>query len=289
MPKILLCTDLDRTLIPNGEQRESPGVRDVFAKFVERDEVALAYVSGRNRPLIQKSIADFGLPVPDFTVANVGANIYNIEDGEWHHWQPWENEITGDWNDLSAADLRALLNGLQGLDGLRPQEPSKQSTHKVSYYLPMDADEAAVTVAVQERLEAEGVEARVIWSIDEPNETGLLDILPISASIRHAIEFLMRSNLCDADHTVFAGDSGNDLDVLLSPIRAVAVANADDDVRAALRENNPENTYVARGGFCGMNGNYAAGILEGVAHFFPQYIPIIAALADRHSVSGNAA
>jgi len=210
----------------------------------------------------------------------VGANIYRVDGGEWQHWLPWENEITGDWNDLSAADLRALLDGIGGTAGMRPQEPAKQSTHKVSYYLPMDADENAMTLAVQERLEAAGVEARVIWSIDEPNGVGLLDILPVSASKRHAIEFLMRSGLSDAEHTVFAGDSGNDLDVLLSPIRSIAVANADDDVTAALHDSRPPNTYRAQGNFCGMNGNYAAGILEGVAHFFPQYAPVIASLRD---------
>ena len=33
---------------------------------------------------------------------------------------------------------------------------------------------------------------------------------------------------------VFAGDSGNDLDVLLGPLQAVLVANADAEVRAAM-------------------------------------------------------
>ena len=27
--------------------------------------------------------------------------------------------------------------------------------------------------------------------------------------------------------------------------------------------------YLAHGGFLGMNGNYSAGILEGVAHYHP--------------------
>ena len=28
--------------------------------------------------------------------------------------------------------------------------------------------------------------------------------------------------------------------------------------------------YVATGGFMGMNGNYGAGVLEGIAHFYPE-------------------
>ena len=73
----------------------------------------------------------------------------------------------------------------------------------------------------------------------------------------------------DYGNTVFAGDSGNDLDVLSSPIHAVLVANAGDDVRAAARSAPQSSLYMARGGYLGMNGNYSAGILEGLAHYLP--------------------
>ena len=42
MPKrILICTDLDRTLLPNGKQPESPGARAAFTRLVSRPEVTL--------------------------------------------------------------------------------------------------------------------------------------------------------------------------------------------------------------------------------------------------------
>jgi hypothetical protein len=31
-----------------------------------------------------------------------------------------------------------------------------------------------------------------------------------------------------------------------------------------------DRLYPATGGWKGMNGNYAAGVLEGVVHFFPE-------------------
>jgi hypothetical protein len=76
---------------------------------------------------------------------------------------------------------------------------------------------------------------------------------------------------------LFAGDSGNDLDVLASPVPAVLVANANDAVRAAAiarsgEDGQRDRLHVASGGLLGMNGNYAAGILEGVAHFHPEAI-----------------
>jgi hypothetical protein len=76
-------------------------------------------------------------------------------------------------------------------------------------------------------------------------------------------------------NTVFCGDSGNDIEVLASPIPAVLVANSQPDVRELARRlaeemGYVEQLYIASGDFMGMNGNYSAGILEGVAHYHPQ-------------------
>jgi len=79
----------------------------------------------------------------------------------------------------------------------------------------------------------------------------------------------------DLNETVFAGDSGNDISVMVSPIRSVLVANASDDVRSdAIKQANAnhqtQSLYIAQGNYLGMNGNYSAGILEGVAHYMPE-------------------
>lgn len=76
------------------------------------------------------------------------------------------------------------------------------------------------------------------------------------------------------ENTVFCGDSGNDLEVLASPIPAVLVANAQPVVREfALQRAHAlgceQQLYIAKGGFKGMNGNYSAGMLEGIAHYHP--------------------
>ena len=55
---ILLCSDMDRTVLPNGVQDESPRVRSVLRLLVERPEIQLAYVSGRDKRLIQKAITE---------------------------------------------------------------------------------------------------------------------------------------------------------------------------------------------------------------------------------------
>ena len=54
--RLLLCSDLDRTLLPNGQQPESPGARERFTRFVPRPEVNLVYVTGRHRQLVEQAI-----------------------------------------------------------------------------------------------------------------------------------------------------------------------------------------------------------------------------------------
>jgi hypothetical protein len=85
-------------------------------------------------------------------------------------------------------------------------------------------------------------------------------------------------------NTIFAGDSGNDLAVLASPIRSVLVANASDAVRQearqlALNMGEIDALYIAKGGLLQMNGNYSAGILEGIVHYMPETREIIGDLS----------
>lgn len=272
MSRLLLCTDLDRTLIPNGKQPESPGVRKLFSQFVARDEVQLAYVSGRHRALIEQAIHEYQLPVPDFVIADVGTSVYRIEHGTWQEWRAWSDKIGQDWQHRGVGDLCALLADIVSLT---LQEAEKQNVHKLSYYLSLECDHRAIIANIKARLKKEGIHANIIWSVDELIKIGLLDIIPISANKLHAIQYIMQTFGYDIDHAVFAGDSGNDLDVMLSPIRSILVANADDDVRAAIAHASAQTLYVAQGNFLNMNGCYAAGILEGVAHYRPEFLSII--------------
>ncbi len=272
MPKhILICTDLDRTLLPNGRQSESPGARDYFARLVAHPEVALAYVSGRHRELVEDAIQEYELPLPDWVIGDVGTTIYQVGTGEWLHWSEWEQDIATDWRGLTANDLRPLFTDLSSLC---LQEETKQNRYKLSYYLPLQKDIDALQREMTHRLNAQNLAASLIYSVDEAASTGLLDVLPARATKLHAVEFLMQHQGFDVTNTVFAGDSGNDLPVLASAIHSVLVANADSEVveqakTQALQQGTMVAFYLAQGGFLGMNGNYSAGILEGVAHYHP--------------------
>lgn len=269
---LLLCTDMDRTLLPNGHQPESPRARELFHQLVSRKEVTLAYVTGRHRVLVKDAIGEYRLPQPDFVIGDVGTTIYRVCGNNWEPRQDWQSEIERDW---AGYDHSHLVTMFRSLDGIELQETEKQNDFKLSYYVPLDNNASGIMGRMKDLLHAEGINASLVWSVDEMRKSGLLDVLPASATKFHAVEFLRKQLGYKKEQTLFAGDSGNDMQVLTSSIPAVLVANAAADVRQqavtdAQDNGNRDALYLAKGGYQGMNGNYSAGILEGVAHFFPE-------------------
>ena len=272
LQKILLCSDLDRTLIPNGYQKESDHARPVFRRLAENASIYLAYVSGRDKKLILDAIEEFYLPIPDYAIGDVGTTIYRVTDGRRQLSDEWSHEIAEDWQGLGWETLSEFL---KDIEEIRLQAPEKQSRYKLSFYTDRNIDYSRLILKIRGILAEEGIRANIIWSVDEVSAEGLLDIIPARANKLHAIEFLMRQEQFREERTVFAGDSGNDLDVLTSGLQAILVKNANDEIRkeAADRlsdKNMLDRLFCARGNFLGMNGNYAAGVIEGLVHFMPE-------------------
>jgi len=269
---IYLFSDLDRTILPNGSQEESPKVRSVLWRLAERPEMTLIYVTGRNKILILNAIKEFVIPVPDYAIGDVGTTLYRVTNGKWEMTANWSQHIGKDWKGLTGNDLTGLL---EDLDELRLQEPEKQNRYKLSYYAERTVNHHRLVEKIHRRLQAKGIAAGVIWSVDEPNELGLIDILPEHATKLHAIKFLLQAQGIPEQRAVFAGDSGNDLDALTSGLQAILVKNAAEDVRKEaleilLHKRMMDRLYLAQGDFFGVNGNYTGGVLEGLAHFFPE-------------------
>ncbi|MCW8826110.1 MAG: HAD-IIB family hydrolase [Gammaproteobacteria bacterium] len=269
---LLLCTDLDRTVIPNGAEPESSAAREKFKALAQHSQVTLVYVTGRHLALIEEAITLYNLPTPDFIIGDVGSSIYQRADHRWSIWQNWHDKISADWSGHGSDNIKELL---RNTGELRLQEQSKQNRYKLSYYFPIGTDLNKLVTKVKTVLDAHNIQASLITSIDEPAAIGLLDILPAKADKLRAIEFVMSQLGIPHEQTIFAGDSGNDLPVLVSPINAVVVANAPVDIcRQAQQQaslmGNEENLYCAKGGYLDMNGNYSAGVIEGVVHYMPE-------------------
>ncbi len=273
--RLLLCTDMDRTVIPNGSQPEHPAAREQFRAFCLQPEVRLAYVTGRHLQLVQQAIADYALPEPDYAITDVGSKLYQCSDGDWFEMELWEEQIATDWRGKSHAQLEQAL---RPISALTLQEQKKQNRFKLSYYLPLDADQDRVMQRMQDRLAELDVAASLIWSVDEPKQIGLLDVLPQTATKRHGLQFLQQQLGYTHDEVLFAGDSGNDLPVLGSSVCSVLVANASEEVKQlackmASRSGHADSLYLAQQSGFSLGGNYAAGVLQGVWHFHPEFRP----------------
>ncbi len=284
--RLVLCTDLDGTVVPDGRATESSQARPTLTRLAARPEVILVYVSGRDCGRIATAIDEHQLPVPDYAIADVGTTIYSVVEtarggATFVRWHDWSDELARDWGGRNATQLAELLGAVPGL---RLQEPDRQGRHKLSFYADLaDADLADAEMAgeLTQRLRRHTIAARQIWSRDAAGR-GLVDLLPRRAGKLAAIRRLMDGRGFGPREVVFAGDSGNDLDVLTSGLAAVLVANSSDEVRRTARQEArrrgcADRLYLASGGFLGMNGNYAAGVLEGLAHFDPDVTRWLAA------------
>ncbi|WP_339134555.1 MAG: HAD-IIB family hydrolase [Candidatus Electrothrix sp. GW3-4] len=270
--KLLVCTDLDRTLLPNGPQEESPEARPAFAALAGDPRVRIAYVTGRSIRLTEEAIEEYRVPLPDILIADVGTTICSWGQGIWRHDAGWETLLGRDWQQTDSGGLADLL---RGLPGLHIQEEDRMTRFKLSYYAEADVDQEHLTRFIKAILAEQGIQASIIWSHDEVADQELLDILPASADKYQALQFLRQQMGYSLKEMLFSGDSGNDLEVLASEIPAVLVANARQAVAEqaqamAAAAGNSAGLYLAQGGFQGMNGCYSAGILEGVAHYYPE-------------------
>jgi len=282
----LLCTDLDRTLLPNGEQPESPAARAVLWHLLKTHDCELAYVSGRDLNGVLEAINEYDLATPAYIAADVGSTIYEQENGEWVANTRWTDSIRSDWK---GGDTHSIKNLLDDLPELENQEAKRQSQFKRSYYYDESLDEQELAKPIEEQLVSHDIEASLVFSHDPEKSVGLLDVLPRSATKREAVEFLTKLMNLRAEDVLFSGDSGNDVDAITAENPSVLVANADEATLAAVQEGVrlagvEASTCFAKGGVeingqalvhaslpASLNGNYSAGIVEGLLYFRPSW------------------
>jgi len=272
--RLLLCAEMDGTLIPSGSDLEHPEARDRFRAFCSHQNVILVYLSSWPFELARRAIIEYRLPEPHYFITDVGTKIYRQDQNIWSEIEPWQKQIATAWSGKSHSDLQQAL---APCEDLQLQEENKQNDFKLSYYLSLNISPKQILSWVEEQLAKQKVEFELVWSVDEAKRVGLLDILPLNAGKRNAIEFLCQELEMDREQALFAGNSGNDLAVLASPIPSVLVANAEAEVRKhaielAAAYDCSKRLYIAQSGNNVFDGNYASGVLQGIAHFFPEFL-----------------
>ncbi len=259
--RTLLASDLDGTLIPlERTAQRLREVEDLVAAIESNSEMALAYVTGRDLALAERGIAEVGLPPPDWFVCDVGTSVYRRADGGFEADQAYRRAMRAALGGVTGAEVRAAL---RGVEGVTLQEEDKQSEFKVSFYT--EGRHESYVDVVRDRLEAEGARVNLIASFDPVSGRGLLDVLPSGVAKDHAVRFLHDHTGIDEDQLVYAGDSGNDREAMLSGYRVIVVGNADATLKEELFAESAVRGLTSRLYFA--EHSYARGVLEGLRHF----------------------
>ncbi len=234
----ILVSDIDDTLL---------GDRDSLRELMswldqEAERTAFAVATGRNLVRALEILREWDVRVPDIIISSVGTEI---------HYGPglvpdtaWERQIRDGWR------RKALEAAFQEIPGLRPQAPEKQGLYKLSFDVSPRVMPGIETL--KNHLRTLGLQARLVYS-----QNAFLDVLPARASKGLAVRFLGHRLGVPLDSILVAGDSGNDVEMLLGDTLGVVVANHKpelDDLRGLDRI-----LFSSR--------PYAGGIMEGIAHY----------------------
>ena len=243
--RMTLATDLDGTFL-GGTEAERKALYDWIE--ANRDTVGLIFVTGRDPEFIMEMCREQGLPWPEYVVGDVGTTIAHVrDDGHVEPIPALEHDIAEIWQDAGAR-VRDALKDHPGLS-LQPTA----FRYRVSYDLnPAEFDESA-KAAVEDM----GFD----WLI---SDNRYFDVLPKGISKGPSLKRLVAHLQIPQERVLAAGDTLNDLSMLMSGLKAVAVGNSETALKQRL--DGCETVYHAK-------AFGAAGILEAIDAFDLHDIP----------------
>ncbi len=234
----MLMSDIDNTLLG-----DRAGL-DALVRVLRAQPRSFGFgvATGRHLPSALDVLKQSRVPLPDVLITAVGSEI---------HYGPeirpdtgWLRHIQHLWRRDELASLFA------GLPGLTLQSDDQQSEFKLSF----NADPATSPTPSELKilLRQARLHANLIHSHDV-----FLDVLPIRASKGQAIRYLAYKWGFPLCAFLVAGDSGNDLEMLVGDTLAVVVSNHSAELE---KLRGLEQVYFAE-------APSASGILEGMAHY----------------------
>jgi hydroxymethylpyrimidine pyrophosphatase-like HAD family hydrolase len=234
---ILLCTDLDGTVLGDPEGEE------MFRAWVAtaRATVRIAYVTGRNWPSVRGLIDEHRVPVPDFAVCDLGTHMVDLADPDNRLGQRYENLADPAW----PADL---IRQIGAHEHTWLQGPEGQGRFKSSFF--WNGQEQSL-IWFRERL------GRVPdWRLIVTSGT-YLDVVPICFGKDNSVLFLANTLGIPLSRVLVAGDSENDADMIAIGARAILPSNARTAVLEAAARAEHFLSSLPQG----------RGLLDGLRHF----------------------
>lgn len=240
--KFVLATDLDGTFLGGSEEARLRLYRWIER---ERDKVGLIFVTGRDPEFIADLCDGTEVPWPEYVVGDVGTTIAltfpHLAEERIRPIEELEREISELWGDRAAAVHEAL----EGHPGLTLQPTGFR--YRVSY----DMDPKTYCASAEEKIAAMGLDP--LLSADR-----FFDVLPPGVSKGPSLRRLIHHLGVPEERVLVAGDTLNDLSMLVCGLNAVAVGGSEPALVERVRNN--EKVHLARAAG-------AAGILEAIEHF----------------------
>tara|TARA_R110002110_G_scaffold106423_5_gene266796 strand:+ start:789 stop:1553 length:765 start_codon:yes stop_codon:yes gene_type:complete len=235
----VLATDLDGTFL-GGTDADRRALYDWIEQ--NRDTVGLIFVSGRDPEFIHQMCSDKALPWPEYVVCDVGTSIAAVTPArEITPIATLEQQISATW-DNSGDAVRAAL---EPFDGLKEQPTNFR--YRVSY----DYDPAAYDPRAAEVIADMGHDVLI-------SDNRYFDVLPRGISKGPSLLRLLEHLGLSTQQVLAAGDTLNDLSMLVAGTPAVAVGGSEEPLIAAL----PDRPHIHRARAIG-----AAGIVEAMMAF----------------------
>ena len=241
---ICIVTDLDHTLVGNvaATQEFNRNVLSLGAT------VRLVYATGRSMHSARELQVTADLLEPDYWITGVGSEVYQGTTID----RNWSEHLSYQWNRSVLWTIATQVS--KEFPALIPQPEDTSNQHKISFYLYGESTERVLSI-VRNRITESGLAAQVIYSSNED-----VDILPIRCDKGLAMRYVIEKMGFDNTNTIVCGDSGNDIGLFKQNTLGVVVGNARSELLYWCQEFGGETVFFAQ-------SDYAAGILEGLAHF----------------------
>jgi sucrose-6F-phosphate phosphohydrolase len=258
----ILATDMDGTLLPLRKSAAEMEALSELNKSLEGPATPeFVIVTGRRFETVMEAYEEFPLPPPDWIICDVGSSIYHREGNEWVLFREYADELAGL---VGTWDHEKIFNFVENMSDIRPQDAVHQQAFKASFNTPEAlVENVANTLAT--RFAENDAPLNVIFNHDLETGEGMIDVLPKNVSKAYALKWLIKKGIFAADQVVFAGDSGNDLDVFLSGLRSIIVSNAPAWIHRqahdkAASAGDADRIYSAQ-------SEATCGLVEGLRHF----------------------
>lgn len=253
----VFASDLDDTMF-RAFQAQLPEDKEAAAVLRRMlGSIPVAYLTGRgNLELTLKIVEEHDLPYPVMVATAVGTRLFiNGGDGKFSLLGQWNEFLDGLWSNTVVDEIEPMITSLPGghpLPGLPPY-PHKRTYHAKPFAPAFD---------VRRQLSAKisGMSDTMDILVSGPNDKDdlLIDVVPKNGKCL-ALIFFARLFGVHLERTFYAGDSGNDLEPLLSVGFPTLVADGEFGLAEKLAELGVRIYFSPHA--------HIHGVIDGIKHY----------------------